>query len=214
MLMSRSTSSRNRRTISTEHGCALLDVAFAMGAVQLVCCFDPRWDNQGSAYRAIPVIDTNILFAALKNVRSIQGGFATVASTSNGVILTDELGLEVTTNIELQFENEEDEDDEDKQQNRQILALKTDTKYDDGYLELKVKVTSEDTPKLRAYTCIPSNNALSIVGLGMSSSKAYPFSFGVVCTNANDNIDGIVQAFLTRGQSTISRQRKSQKMSL
>ena len=191
-------------------------MAFAMGAVHLIVCFDPRWSNRGSAYRGIPVIDTTILFAALKNVRSIQDGFATVASTSNGVILTDELGIEVTTRIQLQYENEGDCGDEDQEQSRQILALKTDTKFDDGYLELKVKVTSEDISTTRSFKGVPSNAALSIVGLGVFSSKAYPFAFNLVCTNADDNIDGIVQAFLSRGQQMngISRKRKSRKMVL
>ena len=205
---------KQTNTGSIEHGCAMLDVAFAMGAVNLVVCYDPRWLNRGSAYRAIPVIDTDKLFALLKNVRGIEDGYATVASSSNGVILTDELGIEVTTRIQLQYENEDDDADEDHEQGRQILALKTDTKFDDGYLELKVKVSSEDTSKMRDYKGIPSNSALSIVGLGMSSSKAYPFAFGVVCTNPDDNTDGIVQAFLARGQQIngISRKRKSRKM--
>ncbi len=77
-------------------------------------------------------------------------------------------------------------------------------------------MTQEDTSQTRQYKEVPPNNALSIMGLGMNSSKAYPFAFGVVCPNPKDNIPGVVQAFVSRGQQMagISLKRKAVKMSL
>jgi hypothetical protein len=206
-------------TLSVEHGCAFLDVAFALGAVNLVVFFDPRWSNRGSCYRAIPVIDTNILFAVLKNVRSIQDGFAIVASVVNGVPLKDEMGEEITTRIALEKEagDDDDDDDEDAEQTANILSLKTDARFDDGFLALKIKVTAEDTYTSRDYKERAPNSSLSIIGLGIGSSKAYPFAFDVVCTDPGDNIPGVVQAFMNRGLAVaggISRKRKAVKMCL
>ena len=203
-------------TLSVEHGCAFLDVAFALGAVNLVVFFDTRWSSRGSCYRAIPVIDTNILLAVLKNVRSIHDGYATVVSVLNGVILKDEMGEEITTHIPLEKEDCDD-DDEDTEQTASILSLKTETHFDDGILQLKVKVTAEDTSTTRDYKECAPNSSLSIVGLGIGSSKAYPFAFDVVCSNPSDNIPGIVQAFMSRGQATgggTFRKRKAVKMCL
>jgi hypothetical protein len=209
---------KQTNTVSIEHGCALLDVAFAMGAVNLVVCFDPRWSNRGSCYRAIPVIDTAVLFAALKNVRSIEDGYATVVTCVNGVPEKDELGQEITTRIALETEDgESDDETQGSEQLAHILSLKTEHRYDDGFLELKVKVTAEDTSTTRGFKASVSNTSLSIVGLGVNSSKAYPFAFGVVCANPSDNIPGVVQAFMSRGLTPgggVSRKRKAIKMSL
>jgi hypothetical protein len=205
-------------TLSVEHGCAFLDVAFALGAVNLVVFFDPRWSSRGSCYRAIPVVDTNILFAVLKNVRSIQDGFAIVASVVNGVTLKDEMGEEITTRIALEKEGGDDDDDDgDVEQTANILSLKTEARFDDGFLELKIKVTAEDTYTSRDFKECAPNSSLSIIGLGIGSSKAYPFAFDVVCANPSDNIPGVLQAFMNRGVAMvggISRKRKAVKMCL
>jgi len=193
---------KQTNTVSTEHGCALLDVAFAMGAVNLIVAYDARWSNSGSCYRAVPIIDTTVLFAPLKNVRSIEDGFATVAVCGvDGIPDKDESGQDVMKRVKL-----EKEDDQDPEDSAQILTLLTDTLFEDGLLDLKVKVVHEDT----------MNNALSIMGLGVNCSKAYPFAFGVVCKNPENSTPGIVQAFLSRGVqvSGMNRKRKAVKMSL
>ena len=208
---------KQTNTVSIEHACALLDVAFSMGAVNLVVMYDPRWSNSGSCYRAVPVIDTEVLLGVLKNVRAIEDGYATVVVCVNGVPQKNEDGVEITTRIKLEKEDNDDDDtDGDDEQETKILSLKTDVRFDDGVLELKVKVTDEDTSMTRNYMQAAPNAALSIVGLGMASTKAYPFSFGVVCTNTKDNIPGIVQAFMTRGivSAGMGRKRKAVKMIL
>jgi hypothetical protein len=204
---------KQTNTISTEHGCALLDVAFALGAVHLIVSYDARWSRSGSCYRAVPIIDTTILFASLKNVRSIEDGFATVAVCDvNGNPQTDdESGVEITKRVKL-----EKEDDDDPEDSAQILSVLTDKVFEDGVLELKVKVVHEDTSKSRGFHQDPMNNALSISGLGINCSKAYPFAFGVVCKNSEHSTPGIVQAFMSRGVqvSGLNRKRKAVKMSL
>ena len=155
-------------TISTEHGAALLDVAFALGAVDLIVTFDSRWSNSGSCYRAVPVITTNIMFGVVKNIRSIEDGYVKVAVGTNGVSIKQELVKEDTTGmikmdkdeteqvvyIKLQKEVSEetsDEDDENKE-SAQILTLRTEIPFDDGCLEFKMKIVAEDTSKTRQYT--------------------------------------------------------------
>jgi hypothetical protein len=158
------------------------------------------------------VVDTKILFAPLKNVRSIEDGFATVAVCDvNGIPDTDESGVELTKRVKL-----EKEDDDDPEDTAQILSLLTDNVFEDGVLDLKVKVVPEDTSNTRGFNKEPMNNALSIVGLGINCSKAYPFAFGVVCKNSEYSTPGIVQAFMSRGTQAcgISRKRKAVKMSL
>jgi len=150
----------------------------------------------------------------LKNVHSIEDGYVTVAVCVNGIPEKDESGQDVTTRIKL--EKDPEDSDWDDEQSAQILTFMTDTRFEDGLLELKVKVVDEDTSKTRDYHTQPPNSALLIAGLGMNCSKAYPFAFGVVCPNPTKSTPGIVQAFMSRGPQTsgINRKRKALKMSL
>ena len=58
-------------TVSVEHGCALPGVAFALGAVNLVVFFDPRWSNRGSCYRF--TVQVEIIQASERRRNNFKG---------------------------------------------------------------------------------------------------------------------------------------------
>jgi hypothetical protein len=219
---------KQTNTRSDVHACAMLDVAFALGAVDLFCITDDRFANRGlgSSYRAIPVINTKLLFASLQRVRSVSTDHAMVAVAldNNGVVRTDAAGEELLARVELVGDMDvdvgedggDDGDDTDdgtaaaaaaakpRSNNNtttcQRLKLSTGVEYDDGVLELSISVLEEDATKTHA-GCVhaQSNVALALVGPGVMTTKGYAFSFSVICA-ADDSrsVQGILNGFINR----------------
>jgi hypothetical protein len=208
---------RQTNTTSATHACAILDTAFACSAVNMLVCYDPRWANKGgSPYRGFPVIDTEKFFAILKDVRSMEDGYVNVATRNKGVLQYDEAGDEILYKVMLHKEDNDD-DDGDQEILPQILTLPMGVAFDDGLLQLSIKITEENTSTIRGYKTAPPNAALSMCGLGIASSKAYAFAIGVVCKNPADNVPGMVQGFVNRGFTGgggVSKKRKAVKMQM
>ncbi|KAJ1467814.1 hypothetical protein T484DRAFT_1755594 [Baffinella frigidus] len=204
------------------HACAMLDVAFALGAVDLFCITDDRFANRGagSSYRAIPVINTKLLFASLQRVRSVAADHAMVAVAIKGVVQTDAAGVELLERVELLDEevDSDDDDDDEKNTTSQLLTLSTGVDYDDGVLELTVKVNEEDVTKTHPKsTHSQLNVALALVGPGVKTTKGYGFSFSVNCVaDESRNVGGILTGFINRapcGAGNVNvRKRKAIKM--
>jgi hypothetical protein len=180
------------------HACAMLDVAFGMGAVDLFCITDDRFASKGgSPYRAVPVINTKKLFECLKLVRSLHTDHALVAVATNGVIQVDTMGVEVLERVELLDQG--DDDDEDDDGSTMKLVLPTGVSYEDGMLELTVNVESEDTRTTKPKSKYEQANvALAMVGPGVKTTKGYFFSFSVKCADSNRDVDGILSGFINR----------------
>lgn len=209
---------KQTNTRSPEHACAMLDVALAMGAVHLWVICDDRWANRGDAscYRAVPVLDTTILFGSLDYIRNITTDHAMVAQMVDGVILKDSDGAEILQKIELVEDDDESESGSDDSDGL-MLVLPTGVEYDDGFLDLTVKLTEEDLSKTKPSSVLPQSNvALAICGPGMHTSKGYAFQFGVRCaTNPLRDVPRIVHGYINRapagsgGVGQITRKRKA-----
>jgi hypothetical protein len=200
---------KQTNTGSDEHACAMLDIALAMGAVHLWVVCDDRWANKGdrSCYRAVPVIDTTIMFAALDLVRSMHADYSMVAQRANGTILVDMEGSEILKRVE--FIDDEDDD-------RKMLVLSTGIEYDDGVLELNVTINEEDLSKTQPKSILPQSNvALAICGPYVHTSKGYKFEFGVRCADASFDVPRVLHGYINRapngggGSGIITRKRKA-----
>lgn len=198
---------------SNEHAVALLDIALSAGAVNLFCVTDQRWANKGtnSMYRAIPVIDTTILFGALDKIRSVGSDYAMVAKVVNGSILLDDSGVEVLEKIDL-INDPSDTDSGDGN----TLVLPTGFSFDDGLLDLVIRVDSEDLHKTHSeYTHYQKNAALALVGPGVLSSKGYHFQFDVRCNDSNNDISRVFHGYVNRSSCAggtagmVARKRKA-----
>jgi hypothetical protein len=205
-------------TKSDAHAVALLDVAFGLSAVDMFCITDDRWASRDgrSPYRAIPVINTTKLFAAIQGVRSISVDHAMVATSVNGILQMDSDGKEILERVDLHGDDDDTDNDEGESECN-LLTLKTGIPYDDGELSLTVNVRDEDTTKTKPKSVhSQSNNALALVGPGVKTSKGYAFSFSVKCSDESRDIDGILTGYINRasggGSSGISRKRKAVKM--
>jgi hypothetical protein len=207
---------KQTNTRSIIHACAMLDICFAMEAVQLFVVVDDRLSSRPgcSSYRAIPVIDTKVMFAALSRVRTVEKDFAMVAVVSNGVEQVDPDGNVLLERIDL-HDNGDDTDNEGDGSSGRYLTLSTGIEYDDGILELTVKVDDENTSITRPTSiCAQQNVALAVVGPGVATSKGYAFSFSVKCASDDSrNVDGILTGLINRvgggGAGGISRKRKA-----
>jgi hypothetical protein len=168
---------KQTNTTSHEHAKSILDIALAMGAVNLWVLSDPRWANRAdsSCYRAIPVIDTTILFGSFDLVRSLTTECAMVAKMEGGEIVKLPDGSEDLQMIDL-IDDPRDPDAGDGT----MLVLSTGVPYDEGVLELMVKVTEVDSAEtVPKATMPPSNFALALVGPKVMTTKGYAFEFGV-----------------------------------
>jgi hypothetical protein len=206
---------KQTNTKSDAHACALLDIALAMGAVNLWVVTDPRWANKvgSSPYRAVPIIDTVAFFGALELVRSVGTDHAMVAKVVNGEILKDTNGVEVLDRIELCDDVDGDAED------GCMLTLRTGVQYDDGFLDLVVKIHGEDLTKTKPLsTASQSNMALALVGPGVKTTKGYAFQFNVRAVDEANNIPRILYGFLNRApcggsnSGLIARKRKAIRM--
>lgn len=181
-----------------------------MGAVNLFVICDDRWRSRGeqSCYRGVPVIDTTILFAAMKRVRTMAVDHAMVAVEIAGVPQFDDAGVEMLERVEFE------EDDEDDDGIRSI-KLKTGMEYDDGELDLVVKIHDQDVGKTHPLSVTaPPNSALALCGPGVHTSKGYAFSFDVKCAaDSSRDVPRILHGFVNRssggGSGSITRKRKA-----
>ena len=207
---------RQTNTKSDAHALALLDIALAMGAVNLFVVCDDRWRSRGdqSCYRGVPVVDTGLLFASLGRVRSVEDDHAIVALRGpNGVGLRlDQDGCEVTEHVALQH-------DEDEGISGSTLTLATGVSYDDGVLELVVGTVDEDLGMSKPLSVAPQKNvALALCGPGVHTSKGYAFSFNVRCAKDNRyDVPRILHGYINRaagagGAGGVSKKRKATTM--
>ena len=205
---------KQTNTCSDAHACALLDIAFAMGAVQLFVITDDRWRSRGdrSCNRAVPVIDTAVFFASLKRVRAISTDHAMVVKEVAGVAQIDtETGAEVLERVEL-VEDDYDEDDDGSLS----LKLKTGVDYDDGALDIVFKIADEDLVKTRGDSVFAQKNgSLALCGPNISTTKGYYFKFNVRCdADASRDVPCILHGYINRASggsssSSITRKRKA-----
>jgi hypothetical protein len=197
---------KQTNTIANKHAHGFLDVAFALGAVDMVVCYDPRWANKGSCYRGVPVINTDKMFAVLKNIRSVEGDHVMVYTGK-----TDDYG-DVIEKVYMHESGNHGSTGVCK-----MVTLKTDVAFDDGFLTLTVNTLEEDTFKSRSYKAQKKNPALSVVGLGVGSAKCYDFAYGVVCNDPANNVACVMHGFMNREVASsggIGKKRKSGNMEL
>jgi hypothetical protein len=210
---------KQTNTRCDEHACAMLDVAFALGAVDLWCITDDRYASRGSGsvYRAVPVINTKVLFASISRVREVNADYAMVAVATKGVIQFDDQGVELLERVELASVCGDDSDIDEMVDTGMSLTLSTGVDYDDGVLELTMKVDEENVTQTHPNsTHEQANVALALVGPGVKTSKGYGFSFSVKCSDESRNVDGILNGFINRapaGGSGMTLKRKAVKMS-
>ena len=205
---------RQTNTKSDGHALALLDIAFALGAVNLFVVCDDRWRSRGdqSCYRGVPVVDTALLFACLDRVRSVEEDHAVVAlcgPNGAGGVRLDADGVELTGRVELQH-------DEDEGISGSTLTLATGAPYDDGVLELVVGTVPEDLGVSKPLSVCPQKNvALALCGPGVHTSKGYAFSFNVRCAkDSKHDVPRILHGYINRaaGAGGISKKRKATTM--
>jgi hypothetical protein len=212
---------KQTNTRSDTHACAMLDIAFAMGAVDLFCITDDRFASRGngSPYRVVPVINTKIMFASLSRVRSIEKDHAMVAVSVKGVEQLDADNNVIIERINLHDEDDGSDDDNPIDGSGRWLTLNTGVEYDDGILELTVKVDDENTNVGTNPALFPQQNAaLALVGPNVATSKGYAFSFSVKCaSDESRNVDGVLTGLVNRasgvgGSGGISRKRRAVSM--
>ena len=195
---------KQTNTCSDTHACAMLDLALAMGAVNLFAITDDRWRSRGdrSCYRAVPVIDTAILFAPLQRVRTIATDHVMVATYIAGVVQTvKETGAEVLERVEL-VEDAYDGDEDGSLS----FKINTGVDFDEGKLELVCKVASEDLVKTRGDSVFPQKNgSLALCGPNVSTTRGYYFKFNIVCeTDPAKDIPCCLHGFVNRASGGVS----------
>jgi len=208
---------RQTNTKSDGHALALLDIAFAMGAVNLFVACDDRWRSRGdqSCYRGVPVVDTGLLFASLERVRAVEEDHAVVAplgAAGAAAVRLDADGFEVTETVALQH-------DEAEGISGSTLTLSTGVAYDDGVLELVVGTVAEDLGVSKPLSVAPQKNvALALCGPGVHTSKGYAFSFNVRCAkDSRYDVPRILHGYINRaagaaGAGGVSKKRKAMTM--
>jgi hypothetical protein len=98
-----------------------------------------------------------------------------------------------------------------------MITLKTDVAFDDGFLTLTINTLEEDTFQSRSYKAPKKNPALSVLGLGVGSTKCYDFAYGVVCNDPANNVACVMHGFMNREVASsggIGKKRKSGNMEL
>jgi hypothetical protein len=208
---------RQTNTKSDGHALALLDIALAMGAVNLFVVCDDRWRSRGdqSCYRGVPVVDTGLLFACLDRVRAVEEDHAVVVPFSphgGGGVRLDMDGVELTERVDLQH-------DEDEGISGSTLTLATGVSYDDGVLDLVVGTAAEDLGVSKPLSVSPQKNvALALCGPGVHTSKGYAFSFNVRCAkDSKYDVPRILHGYINRaagaaGAGGLSKKRKATTM--
>jgi hypothetical protein len=206
---------RQTNTQSDGHALAMLDIAFAMGAVNLFVVCDDRWRSRGdqSCYRGVPVIDTAVLFASLQRVRSVGNDHAVVTLCGpDGHVRLGADGAELTEGVLLMH-------DEDEGISGSTLTLATGVAYDDGVLDLVVGVACENLSETKPLSVCPQRNgALALCGPGVHTSKGYAFCFNVRCAkDSSKDVPRILHGYVNRaagsgGAGGICKKRKATTM--
>jgi len=201
---------KQTNTSSNEHASALLDIAFAMGAVDLLVTSDERLLNKGaSPYHCIPVINTRVFFSTLDRIRKVESDHAMVASINpRGEYVFDEDGIVVLERVEL----------EAKDGRGSTITIATGDTYDGGKLFMTVSVIEEDLTETRPKWDAPQKNpALALVGPGVKTTLGYYFRIDVrnAAEPAND-VRGIFVGYINQasGSSSTTRKRKSIELSM
>ena len=192
---------KQTNTTNEEHACALLDVALSFGAVHMLIICDDRWRSRGSqsCYRGVPIVDTNIMFAAMKRLRSVDtdNDMVTVSlHNKDGTTLLDKDGMEITEQIEMLSQLADFS-------GGMSIKLDTGVDFDDGRIDLVVSITEEDLSKTRPLSITPPpNKALALCGPGIFTSKGYAFSFNVRCAaNPSNDVPRIFHGYINRSSA-------------
>ena len=199
---------KQTNTLSNEHASALLDIAFAMGAVDLLVTSDERLINKGaSPYHCIPVVNTRVLFSAFDRIRKVESDHAMVASVDpRGEYVFDTDGLIVLERVEL---GEEDG-------RGSTITIATGDTYDGGKLFMTVGVIEEDLTETRPKWDAPQKNpALALVGPGVKTTFGYYFRIDVrSAADPEKDVRGVVVGYINRasGSSSATRKRRLAEM--